>query len=65
MNRTSKSTNPIERAFQSIAGRPFAIGRIEASADTLWPPGVREEADPPRWRLDLLQPRRAGGGAGG
>jgi hypothetical protein len=60
VNTTSNVTNPVERALRSILGRPFAIGRIDASADALWPPVVREEADPPRWRPDLLDTRRAG-----
>jgi hypothetical protein len=64
VNRTSNVTNPVERALRSILGRPFATARIDASADALWSPVVREEADPPRWRLDLLDARRAGGGSG-
>jgi hypothetical protein len=44
---------------RSNARRPFTIPRIDASADTLWPPVVREEADPPRWRLELLATRQA------
>jgi hypothetical protein len=63
VNRTSNVTNPVERALQSIVGRPFAISRIDASADALWSPVVREEADPPRWRLDLLDTRRASSGS--
>jgi hypothetical protein len=34
------------------------IERLDGSADALWPT-VREEVDPPRWRVELLDDRPA------
>jgi hypothetical protein len=44
---------PFALGVRALAGRSEAIERLDASAATLYP-AVREEADPPRWRLDLL-----------
>jgi hypothetical protein len=46
-----------------ITEDPFTFDQLDASAEALWPANP-EETDPPRWRLDLMEPRplRATGG---
>jgi hypothetical protein len=51
---------PFALAVRALAGRPATIERLEASATSLYPV-VREEAEPPRWRLELLRSRTVEG----
>jgi hypothetical protein len=54
---------PFSLGVRALAGRSSTIERLDASAATLYPV-VREEADPPRWRLELLGSRSAEGASG-
>jgi hypothetical protein len=54
---------PFVLAVRALAGRSVTIGRPDASATSLYPV-VREEADPPRWRLELMRSRTVEGEVG-
>jgi hypothetical protein len=47
------------RIVHQLFDHPFAIDRMDASADTLWPRNP-EESVPPRWRFDAVsEPARS------
>ena len=54
---------PFALGVRALAGRSGTIERLDASAATVYPI-VREETDPPRWRLELLRSHAAEASAG-
>jgi hypothetical protein len=60
-SRAAAFAASVGHLVRSVGRRPFTIVRIDASAETLWPSVVPEEADPPRWRLELLEARWTAG----